>query len=321
MHIQDYRTLAFTQKDASYTSELSCDDFFFNQASHLFQQHPTQLPLRFSLVHQKKRQIVAKCSFFIQAGQALSPYRASFGGIECSAGLPPSLLIQFVQEIEKHLQAQAVQNISIKMYPQCYAPEASTLVAYTLHQLGYQITCTDLNYHLVISNQAFETNLHLSKKRILSKSQKAGFYFQPVQKPDVAAVYQFIVAARVRRGYPITLSLEDFSTLVNKFPEHFLFFEVKNKIQKSAAWGVTIAINSHILYHFYPADSGEFVKYSPLVLLNKGLYEYAQTAGFKILDLGIATDQGQLNEGLARFKTELGAEKSLKLIFSKKLVK
>ncbi len=321
MHKHNYTTILLSQEDTFATLNLSCDDFFFNQNAHLFQQNPTQLPLRFYLVHQKTQQIVAKCSFFISQSEALSPYRASFGGIECNSQLSPKLLLQFIQEIEQHLKAKAIESISLKMYPNCYAPEANSLVQYALLQLNYQITCADLNYHVPISDQGFETNLHLSKKRVLKKSQATGFHFQQVQKPDIATVHQFIADARVRKDYPISLSLEAFQDLVNKFPERFLFFEVQSPKQKSAAWGVTITINQHILYHFYPADSGEFTKYSPLVLLNEGLYKYAQTSGFKILDLGIATDKGQLNEGLARFKTELGAEKSLKLTFSKKLVK
>jgi hypothetical protein len=52
-------------------------------------------------------------------------------------------------------------------------------------------------------------------------------------------------------------------------------------------------------------------------MLIEGLYEFCQKENFTLLDLGISTDKGLANEGLIRFKKNLGAKSALKLSFLK----
>jgi lipid II:glycine glycyltransferase (peptidoglycan interpeptide bridge formation enzyme) len=75
---------------------------------------------------------------------------------------------------------------------------------------------------------------------------------------------------------------------------------------------VTIRINENILYTFYLADNEKYLKDSPTTFLLSGIYQYCQQQKIKFLDLGIATEKGVLNEGLARFKQSLGAKISKK---------
>ena len=98
--------------------------------------------------------------------------------------------------------------------------------------------------------------------------------------------------------------------LVNK--SCFLVYDIDMLI----AVGVTIKINQDILYTFYLADNQQYLKYSPTIYLLSGIYEYCQQENIKLLDLGIATDKGILNEGLARFKRSLGGKLSQKKTYS-----
>ena len=87
------------------------------------------------------------------------------------------------------------------------------------------------------------------------------------------------------------------------------------------AVGVTIKINEEIAYTFYLADDEQYLRESPTIFLLSGIYDYFQAKNYKILDLGITTNQGILNEGLAYFKGSLGGILSLKKTYSKTLNK
>jgi lipid II:glycine glycyltransferase (peptidoglycan interpeptide bridge formation enzyme) len=66
------------------------------------------------------------------------------------------------------------------------------------------------------------------------------------------------------------------------------------------------------LYNFYPADSEAWLAYSPMVLLLEFVASWAKERGFEVFDLGIATDNGVRNEGLIRFKQNIGGIETLK---------
>jgi lipid II:glycine glycyltransferase (peptidoglycan interpeptide bridge formation enzyme) len=80
-----------------------------------------------------------------------------------------------------------------------------------------------------------------------------------------------------------------------------------------------IKVNDKILYSFYIGDALSFRPHSPTTLLINGIYRYCQARHYKILDLGISTDKGVLNEGLYAFKKTFGCFDSFKLTFLKQL--
>ena len=105
--------------------------------------------------------------------------------------------------------------------------------------------------------------------------------------------------------------------MFHHFPNEYQIFTVRDK-EIIAALTVAIKINKNILYNFYPADSHQYKNFSPMVMLVKGLYEYCIENGFKLLDLGISTENSKPNYGLINFKKNIGADSSLKLTFRKK---
>jgi lipid II:glycine glycyltransferase (peptidoglycan interpeptide bridge formation enzyme) len=51
----------------------------------------------------------------------------------------------------------------------------------------------------------------------------------------------------------------------------------------------------------------------------EGVYNFAQKQGFRILDLGISSENSLPNYGLIRFKENLGSYSALKLSFEKQI--
>ena len=67
----------------------------------------------------------------------------------------------------------------------------------------------------------------------------------------------------------------------------------------------------------YHGDLAETRGKSPVVLLVKGIYNYAGSRGFQILDLGISSVESRLNNGLYTFKKNLGALESERVTWEK----
>ena len=75
---------------------------------------------------------------------------------------------------------------------------------------------------------------------------------------------------------------------------------------------LTVNIAPEVRYVLYWADDLSFRNYSPLTLLCERLVEQSRVDGIQFLDLGISSNDGLLNEGLHRFKQNLGAITSVK---------
>jgi hypothetical protein len=299
--------------------EIPCSftSYLFNEP-FLIQKQPCREVFIFYLLHKKKQKAYARFCLFRQEEKGISPCRGTFGSVEMNPLLPVQYLDLFIEQIELFAVAQGIREMEIKAYPFCYAPQVSGTITAAFLRQQYQIQYTELNYHLPVAISPFTDQIHLSEKRRLQKCMAEGFVFGEEKEPDLALIYQMIVQNRQRKGYPVTMLYNDFRQLFVDFPAYYKVFAVR-KDQRILAVTVAVEISKHILYYFLPTHDQVYDRYSPMVLLIKGLYDYCCAEGFEILDLGIATDKGVPNYGLMRFKQNMGAQTSLKLSFVKRL--
>ncbi len=208
--------------------------------------------------------------------------------------------------------------MGVVSYPFCYNPVAAALLTACFTGSGFSVAVTDLNYHIPVAEEPLEARMHPSERRRLRKCFRAGMQFSAEATPDLAQLYGFIARCRQRRGFPLTLDFAGFKTMFDHFPDRYQVFAVRDGSRIASA-AVGVRISPDILYYFFPADDALYKTFSPTVLLLHGMYGYARQAGYKLLDLGIATARGVPNYGLIRFKANMGAEPSLKLTFRKTL--
>ena len=213
-----------------------------------------------------------------------------------------------------------VKTIIINSYPEGYLPKNQIQkLESCLFKLGFHISITEQNYEIAIMQKLFcETIISPRAKQLLRKSIRKGFTFQEITEPNFSEIHAFIARSRERKNRPMTMNLLQFENHFKIFSENFKIFSVMDSAQIIAV-GVTIKINEEIVYTFYLADDEQYLKDSPTIFLLSGIYEYFQTRNFNILDLGIATNRGVLNEGLAHFKRSLGGILSLKKTYYRTL--
>ncbi|TAE72748.1 MAG: hypothetical protein EAZ85_08905 [Bacteroidetes bacterium] len=286
--------------------------FFLQTPKHILYQNKENLGECIYFIWVNDKKIIYSLAGVIENNIFYSPFKATFGSFCFEIeNINSSEFSLFIQEIKIFLQQKKVKSIHIKNFPMCYAPEKVVLIENILFQHQFQLKNLEINFHIELDENIWQ-NLHLSQKRRYQKCVKNNFIFQKENKKiDLVFVHQFIQKSRERKNYPMTLNQEKFINLIQTFPQNFEIFSVK-KDETFAALCVTIVMNEHILYSFYPADNVDFLSFSPLVFLFVELGKYAMENNFKLLDLGIATDKSVVNEGLFVFKKRLGAKISSK---------
>lgn len=295
------------------TLEFDFTRFFFNEPEHLRQQGGEEV-YTFYWKNLENQLLEARFSVIILAGKGFSPLRATFGGIEFSEVLPKESLLTFIQSAFNTLPK--LESVQITFCPENYlSMNQRKAIDFCFEKLSFKHCVVDQNFEIAVTDLSFYETVNSSRhKQLLRKSLKNAFLFQQEKELDFALIHAFITRSRVRKNRKMTMTLVDLKQSFALFPDSFQIFSVIHE-QKMIAVAVTVKITDEILYTFYLADDEEYLKFSPTIYLISGIYEFCQRNNFKLLDLGIATEKGILNEGLAQFKQRLGAKKSLKKSF------
>ncbi|MFD1145243.1 GNAT family N-acetyltransferase [Larkinella insperata] len=296
------------------------DGFLFLQARHLL--HQPCRPLHYlALINTETGLADARCAVYIRDGWVVSPCTASFGSVEFSENVPDAAVGQLLEAVvmssKKLLYADNKlpdSGIRLVNYPDFYSPNQAQRLRRLLLKAGFTVCYEELNQHVLVDSRPFAEQIQPAQRRRLRKCQQAGFTTQIWDKPDVDKLFTLIQKARHRKGLPVTIQSKDLASLLSNFRDVCPVFTVQNGEELVAAC-IGIRVTPDILYYFLPADHEDYQQFSPSVLLIESLYAYCQQHGMPWLDLGISTSRGVRNEGLIRFKRQLGAIETSKFIY------
>lgn len=290
--------------------------YFFNEIEHL--QHQRREHECYVFYWQNVDNQLINCRFgvIIQDKVAYSPLRATFGGIEFSENILQEELLEFINQIIQFLQSLKIDSIVINSLPEGYFTNYQNEILHNcLSRLRFQIKYIEQNYEIPITNKSFyDTVKGSTAKQLLRTYIKKGYVFQQEFNPDFTLIHAFIARSRERKNRPMTMNLKQLTEHFEKFSKKFNLFSVTYS-NTTVAVGVTIKINDEILYTFYLADDEKYLRDSPTTFLLSGIYEYGKQNNYTILDFGIATSKGILNEGLIKYKQSLGAKMSEKKVY------
>ena len=295
---------------------LSFEPYLFNRTEHLATQRRKN-PVSIGLQSSEDGRIAAVLHLNLSGAEALSLPQAPFGGVQAAPDLPPEALARVLEAAENWCHTNKVGKLVIRTAPADYDEMQSARLKTVYGNGGFAPIGTLVNHHIRVTAAPFLDRIHTSERRRLRKCLRAGFTAEIWETPDPAQVYAFLTESRKRQGYPLSLDYHQLRELLTSLPRQAQVFVVKNKDQL-VSLTVGIRVSATILYNFCPADNLDYRSYSPMVLLNGYLYEYAQSAGIELIDLGVSLDHlGNEKASLMRFKENLGAEKSEKVTYEK----
>jgi hypothetical protein len=242
--------------------------------------------------------------------ELVSLTKSTFGGFIATEN--PNHIAATISEFTEWARGNYVTSITIRSFPEIYSKEESMIIKRELLAAGFQIIFDDVTQFVRVTEDVLPLNTH--RKRRLRKCMDQGFTFKQLGKESLADAYSLFLESRENKQYPVTMSLHDFQQAFEKFPDHYLLFGVFDQ-QKIIAACVAVIIDNEILYSFFIGDTLTYRIHSPVTQLMEGIYRFAQNRKMSILDFGISTDKGVLNNGLYEFKKSLGAKDSHKLTY------
>jgi hypothetical protein len=240
-----------------------------------------------------------------------SPLKAPFGGFALPENASPASIRRIIDKVDHYASGKNALSLEIQLPPECYAGAEKDWLMPLLESAGFQKVWTDLNFHLPVDGP-IRRHLHRSERWKLNKSERLGFTFHRVLRPEWSQVHAFILASRIRKGYSLSMTPDELRESVDQFPGRYRAWQVLSPANELAAIAVSIDVSSEIEYVFYTADDPVFRKWSPVVMLIAGIYEAALAEKKQLLDLGTASLKGMINPGLAAFKQFLGGLPSSK---------
>ncbi len=302
--------------DGLYGWEVDFEPYLFNRAGHLVTQRLKNL-VSFRVKDSEKKRFAALLHLDHNGTEALSLPSAPWGGVQAAPGFPVTGLITLLRAVEQWCIEHHLHHLVIKTAPAAYDEQQWADVKAAYEHCNFTVLCAQINHHIRINSTFFIDRIHPSERRRLRKCLRAGFTAEIWENPDPVQVYAFLVESRRRQGYPLSLDFDQLRLLLTQLPSHVQVFVVKDGNQ-IVSLTVGIRVSSEILYNFCPADNLDYRSYSPMVMLNCFLYEYAQNSGVQLIDLGVSLDHlGNEKDSLMRFKENLGAERSEKVTFEK----
>lgn len=291
----------------------SSQSFFFNSRHFVFRNPGVEI---ISFPSEEGEHSVT--IHFTKLGNALTSLdKSPFGGFVLAPSATKAGIEQVVKTMLEYFHKNRIDAVTIRCFPETYAPDESFMVLEVLQASGFIIKYLDIAQLIHVSS-SHDLGLNVHRKRRLKKCREKGFSFQQLTANSLNDAYQLIVESRERKGYPVTMTLPALAAMFDRFPEHYLLFGVFDN-QVMIAASVAIRVNDRILHCFYIGDRLSYRSYSPVTLLMQGIYDFCSQRDFRLIDLGISTDKGEMNEGLFSFKKSLGCVASRKLTFHKNL--
>lgn len=273
----------------------------------------------FQLAERKSGTVLAVLHFTeTSPGSYRSPARGTFGGISAPAELSLESIEAFAGAVETVLRDIGATSLHIVMPPASHDAPMLAKCFNVFTRRGFCVAGQEINYDLDVNKTPFSGRIDYGNRKRLNKCLREGFATVRLGPDSRESAYQIIAENRRRKGYPVTMDFPAILAMIDLFGDRMRFFGVTRDSGLVAA-AICIAVSAQVMSVFYWGDGEGVQEYSPVVLLASGIYEHCQESGISILDTGIATEAGEPNHGLIRFKRSLGFRESLKLTLTKDL--
>ena len=297
-------------QEHNFFTPLSSNSFFFHSSD--FVHSSEALTNSCWKLETTGKNIIARICFTTQEDTAVSLLKSSFGSFELVQGIKKEQLSFFVDQLLIKLKALNYKALRIISFPRAYNPLQFDLIHEVLDESGFETVEQHANHYLFIDQHNRLADLvKADERRYLNRGKKMGFDFRQLDIQYLPLAYDLIRSCRLKKGYSISMTYQELRHAILRFPDHYFIFGLFYD-DRMLASSVCIKINKSILYDFYHGDDLNFRKYSPVVPLLEGIYRYAQTNNYQILDLGTSVE-----EGVYDFKKNMGAMVSEKVVLEK----
>lgn len=203
-----------------------------------------------------------------------------------------------------------------KMPPSYFFPQIFDSQIYVIDSMHNHKTL-DQNQHINIPDWKHKSMSKGNQKKV-RQLMKLDVSYKTATLREVDTCYRILEENRNTKGVNVSMSQNEIEKCLLVWPDIYkLVYLEKEKEVLAVAFTVDLAPT--IRYVLYWADNIYYRNYSPVAYLCTKIIDEAARNKIAFLDLGISSHLGVVNEGLFRFKANLGAERSIKPTFEVKL--
>ncbi|GAB5523758.1 MAG: hypothetical protein Roseis2KO_16300 [Roseivirga sp.] len=286
-------------------------------STHAFLENNNGLPqLHFYLIDGQQAAL-GHIAFSIEESEAISPFKAPFGGFELATGVNSLTCTYFIQEVQRRLKEKGFRYLRIKVAPGCYQP-GSTLLSENLQHLGFEEKDNQVYHAIAVNQELLIHQLASMEQRRLRKAAKEQLTFRFVNKTEYASLFGFIKRHREAKGHQLSMEWAELKHAINANPESYLAGAVY-KQEQLIAGALLVRVSEKVVYNFFPAHDAGFNALSPMVFLIDSVYLWAQQAGVNWIDLGTSYLGKKKNKSLISFKEHMGGQPFESITFRKTL--
>jgi hypothetical protein len=205
-------------------------------------------------------------------------------------------------------------SIEIHLPPEYFYPEIFELQHEMITSRGGKKLYVETSHFIDIESWAPGTMSKGNKKKL---RQCVENFVTTVELSiaELGTVYELIMNNRLSRGVSLSISLSQLRTSFLQMPKSYRCYGTFLGSEMIAA-AVTVLITDDFEYVYMWADDVNHRSLSPVVTLCEALVADSRSRGVRTLDLGISSKHGVLDEGLSRFKLNLGALTGTKISYT-----
>jgi hypothetical protein len=218
------------------------------------------------------------------------------------------ILYNRLKSINNNYQLQEIKLPPEYFYPEIFKNQKDYLLEFTQLKFIYEV-----NNHIELRNWSESKMSHGNKKKVRQFAKKFGIV-REAEANEYEKCIDVLIQNRNNIGIKLSLTKEEILKLLSDLPQHYFIYmaEIGSNI---CAVAFIVTLDDSTNYVLYWGDSPEFRHLSPVTSLFLELVRISTFTNKLYLDLGISSLNGEINEGLYRYKKNLGSEDSKKYIF------
>ena len=270
----------------------------------------------YSKIHDGEHQIVETDSGLISLGRAgveslKSPGRATFGGFWTE----PNKGFSYTEQTVAQLIAYSNKSVQIRIsFPPSYFHPEIFEEQVSFFKARSNAFISESNFHIVVDYRDGVSKGNRKKQR---QFKERGGSVSQVPKADWRLIYDLLVENRLRRGVELSMPWNVFERGLVERPDVFTAWGATLNME-FVGGALTVEISADTLYVLFWGDTLLGRELSVVASICEKLVEFCRSKNYKVLDLGISSVDGLLDENLARFKSNLGAIQTAKPIITVK---
>jgi len=238
-----------------------------------------------------------------------SPYGGSVGGLVLPLGHNAITTLRLVHLLQGYASSLELAGIEMRIGPNIYDKCPNDELSFALTASGFTLTRRWLSHVVVLPSAPAEVLNRLVSGRRRSYVRSAlnqGLEVSVAGLDCLPSFYRILEENRAKHSARPTHTLAELQRIFQLTPERVRLFVCKLQGELIAG-SLVFELNDRVAYSFYPCHDHQFERHRPAAVVTVCIAQYYAGQNFRYLDLGPSTfDDLSLNEGLARFKEEMG---------------